>query len=156
MDRIDLAILTELQANSQQPMADVASKAGLSLSACHRRIKLLENGGVIEGYGARLNPKALGLAIEVLVEISLNSQGQAALEAFERAVMHRDEILECKLTTGTSDYILRIAARDVQDYDRIHRHVLANLPGVSSMRSFFELRSIKPWKGLPVRAAFSG
>ncbi len=156
MDRIDLTILNELQTDSQQPMAEIAAKAGLSLSACHRRVKILETSGVIEGYGARLNPKALGLDIEIFVEISLNSQGQAALEAFEKAVMHRDEILECKLTTGTSDYILRIAARDVQDYDRIHRHVLASLPGVSSMRSFFELRSIKPWKGLPVRTASSG
>lgn len=156
MDRIDLTILNELQSDSQQPMADIATKAGLSLSACHRRVKLLETSGVIEGYGARLSSKALGLEIEVFVEISLNSQSQLALEQFERAVMRHDEILECKLTTGQSDYILRIAARDVQDYDRIHRHVLASLPGVSSMRSLFELRSIKPWKGLPVRTALIG
>lgn len=151
MDRIDRAILNELQADSSQPMTEIASKAGLSLSACHRRIKLLEASGVIDGYGARLNPKALGLAIEVLVEISLHSQKQSALEQFERAVLRHDEILECKLTTGTSDYMLRIAASDVQEYDHIHRHVLSNLPGVASMRSFFELRTIKPWRGLPVR-----
>lgn len=151
MDRIDRTILDELQTNSGQPMADIASKAGLSLSACHRRVKILESSGVIQGYGARLSPKALGLDIEVFVEISLHSQRQSALDQFEQAVMNHDEILECKLTTGTSDYILRIAAGDVQDYDRIHRHVLSTLPGVSSMRSFFELRTIKSWQGLPLR-----
>jgi len=151
MDRIDHTILNELQMDSGQPMAEIAAKAGLSLSACHRRVKILETSGIIEGYGARLNPKALGLTIQVFVEISLHSQRQSALEQFEQAVMRHDEILECKLTTGTSDYILRIAAGDVQDFEHIHRHVLSNLPGVSSMRSFFELRTIKAWRGLPIR-----
>lgn len=151
MDRIDRTILNELQMDSGQPMAEIAAKAGLSLSACHRRVKILETSGIIEGYGARLNPKALGLTIQVFVEISLHSQRQSALEQFEQAVMRHDEILECKLTTGTSDYILRIAAGDVQDFEHIHRHVLSNLPGVSSMRSFFELRTIKAWRGLPIR-----
>ncbi|MGH1478277.1 MAG: Lrp/AsnC family transcriptional regulator [Geminicoccales bacterium] len=151
MDRIDRTILNELQMDSGQPMAEIAAKAGLSLSACHRRVKILEASGIIEGYGARLNPKALGLTIQVFVEISLHSQRQSALEQFEQAVMLHDEILECKLTTGTSDYILRIAAGDVQDFEHIHRHVLSNLPGVSSMRSFFELRTIKAWRGLPIR-----
>ena len=151
MDPIDVTILTELQADSRQPMAEIAKKAGLSLSACHRRVKLMEADGTIEGYGARLSRAALGLGLEVFVEISLVSQDQSALERFERAVLRYDEILECKLTTGSSDYILRIAARHVAHYDQIHRQCLAKLPGVSSMRSFFALRSIKPWRGLPIR-----
>jgi DNA-binding Lrp family transcriptional regulator len=151
MDRLDFTILDELQADSRQSIADIAEKAGLSLSACHRRIKLLETAGVIRGYGARLDHKALGLEIEVFAEISLFSQQQSALEAFEQAVLRHDEILECKLTTGASDYILRVVARDVADYDRIHRNVLSNLPGVASMRSIFALRSIKAWRGLPLR-----
>ena len=153
MDRLDQAILDELQRDSRQSIADVAERAGLSLSACHRRIKLLETDGVIEGYGARLNPRALGLEIEVFAEISLVSQHHSALEKFERAVVGHDEILECKLTTGACDYILRIIARDVADYDRIHRNVLSDLPGVASMRSIFALRSIKDWRGLPVRSS---
>ncbi|MFK7962351.1 MAG: Lrp/AsnC family transcriptional regulator [Burkholderiaceae bacterium] len=150
MDRIDRAILERLQADSAQSMAEVAGAAGLSLSACHRRVKLMEASGIIDGYGARLNPSALGLTIEVFVEISLNSQAQEALQAFEQAVMNDDEILECKLTSGTSDYILRVAAASIADYDRLHRHILARLPGVASMRSIFTLRSIKPWRGLPL------
>jgi DNA-binding Lrp family transcriptional regulator len=113
----------------------------------------LESQGVITGYGAKLDPKTLGLEIEVFAEISLFSQHQTALEEFEQAVLRHDEILECKLTTGPSDYILRIIARDVADYDRIHRHVLSNLPGVASMRSIFALRSIKSWRGLPLGVA---
>jgi len=119
-------------------------------SACHRRIKLLEADGIIEGYGARLNAKALGLEIEVFAEISLVSQHHSALEKFEKAARHHEEILECKLTTGASDYILRVVAKDVADYDRIHRNVLSSLPGVASMRSIFALRSIKDWRGVPV------
>lgn len=153
MDWLDQVILGALQRDSRQSIADIADHAGLSLSACHRRIKLLETAGIIEGYGARLNPKALGLEIEVFAEISLVSQHHSALEKFEKAVLRRDEILECKLTTGTSDYILRIIARDVADYDRIHRNVLSDLPGVASMRSIFALRSIKDWRGLPVGTA---
>ncbi|MGI9437542.1 MAG: Lrp/AsnC family transcriptional regulator [Geminicoccaceae bacterium] len=152
MDRIDHSILAELQSDSNQSMAELADKAGLSLSACHRRVKLLEASGLIEGYGARLNAKALGLEIEVFAEISLFSQHHSALEEFEQAVQRHDEILECKLTTGTADYLLRVVARDVADYDRIHRQVLSSLPGVASMRSIFALRSIKNWRGLPVGA----
>ena len=152
MDRLDKVILDELQRDSRQPIADIANRAGLSLSACHRRIKLLETSGVIEGYGARLDAKALGLEIEVFAEISLESQHHSALEKFEKAVLRHGEILECKLTTGASDYILRVIAEDVADYDRIHRNVLSDLPGVASMRSIFVLRTIKDWQGLPVRS----
>lgn len=153
MDRRDRTILHELQTDASQPMAEIADKAGLSLSACHRRVKLMEANGLIEGYTARLNPKALGFQIEVFAEISLFSQHHSALEAFEQAVLKHDEILECKLTTGASDYILRVAAKDVLDYDHIHRNVLSGLPGVASMRSIFALRSIKDWRGLPLGMA---
>ena len=150
MDQLDVKILNELQRDSRQPIADIAQRAGLSLSACHRRIKMLESTGIIEGYAARLDAKALGLEIEVFAEISLFSQHHSALQAFEQAVLRHDEILECKLTTGASDYILRVIAKDVADYDRIHRNVLSDLPGVASMRSIFILRTIKDWQGLPV------
>ena len=151
MDRFDQQILSELQVNSSRPISDIAERVNLSLSACHRRIKMLEEAGVIDGYAARLDKHALGLEVDVFVEISLTSQSQETLDLFEKAVMTYDEILECHLTTGSADYIMRIAARDVPDYDRIHRHCLAKLPHVSSMRSTFALRAIKPWKGYPVR-----
>lgn len=150
MDSFDRHILSELQADSSRSIADIAEIVNLSLSACHRRIKNLEEDGVIDGYAARLNQQSLGLQVDVFVEISLISQSQEALQAFEEAVTAYDEILECHLTTGNADYIMRVVAQDVADYDLIHRHSLAKLPHVASMRSTFALRAIKPWRGYPL------
>ena len=152
MDDIDRRILRALQRDSAPALADLAEAVGLSQSACHRRVKALEASGVIAGYGARLDPRRLGLALDVFVEISLTSQSQDSLEAFEAAVCRFEEILECHLTTGEADYILRVAARDMADYDAIHRMHLARLPGVASMKTIFSLRCIKPWLGYPVSA----
>lgn len=151
MDEIDARILATLQRDSARTVAELAAAVGLSASACHRRVKLLEEQGFIAGYVARLDRRTLGLAMEIFVDITLASQSEEALEAFERAVDRYDEILECWLTSGDHDYHLRVAARDMQDFDRIHRNCLARLPGVSAMRSTFALRPIKPWAGFPVR-----
>ncbi|HSF96180.1 MAG TPA: Lrp/AsnC family transcriptional regulator [Thermohalobaculum sp.] len=152
MDRIDARILIALQRDASRPVADLAVEVGLSASACHRRIKLLEEARLITGYTARLDRAALGFAVQVFVEITLSSQSQEALTAFETAVTRFDEILECHLTTGRADYLLRVVARDVADYDNIHRNCLARLPGVSSMQTIFVLRSIREWQGYPIRA----
>ncbi len=150
MNAADARILRALQENSASPLSELAGKIGLSPSACHRRVKLLEERGFITGYAARLDQRALGLEIMVFVDISLHSQSEEALTAFEDAVGRLDDILECHLTTGEADYSLRIAARSVRDYDRIHRECLSPLPGVASMKTSFSLRSIKPWRGYPV------
>jgi DNA-binding Lrp family transcriptional regulator len=131
-------------------VAELAAEVGLSASACHRRVKLLEEAGVIAGYVARLDRVTLAFSIKVFVEITINSQSQEALNAFETAVTRFDEILECHLTTGQADYILRVVARDVADYDNIHRNCLARLPGVSSMQTIFVLRSIRERQGYPI------
>jgi DNA-binding Lrp family transcriptional regulator len=151
MDQLDARLLTLLQRDSSPTMAELAARVGLSQSACHRRVRMLEADGFISGYVAKLDRSALRLTIEVFVDITLASQSEESLEAFERAVDRYDEILECWLTSGDHDYHLRVAARDMQDFDRIHRNCLARLPGVSAMRSTFALRSIKPWSGYPVR-----
>lgn len=151
MDGIDGSILRRLQKNSAASVSELAQDVGLSASACHRRIKMLEDDGVIEGYVARIDRAKLGLKIMVFVEIALTSQSQDALNAFEQAVLRYEDILECHLTTGDADYLLRIAARDVADYDSIHRNCLAKLPGVSSMHTSFILRSIKGTQEFPVR-----
>lgn len=151
MDRADIALLEVLQADSARSIAEFAEKIALSPSACHRRIKALEQAGVIAGYGARLDPRALGLTVEVFVEITLTSQSREAMDRFERAVGDFDDILECHLMSGTADYLLRVAAADLGHYDAIHRDCLARLPGVSAMRSSFSLRRIKAMRGYPVR-----
>lgn len=150
MDRNDVLILEALQKDSSRSIAELAELAGVSASACHRRIKALEASGTITGYAAQIDPHALGLRLQAFVEITLTSQSREAMERFERAVGDFDEILDCHLMAGQADYLLRVAARDLDQYDRIHRDCLAALPGVSSMRSAFAIRRIKRWRGYPV------
>jgi Lrp/AsnC family leucine-responsive transcriptional regulator len=150
LDATDRRILRELQADSSVSVADLASRVNLSASACHRRIKLMEERGLIAGYGARLSRKKLGLSIEFFVEISLVAQSEQTLEAFEQAVRRVPEILECHLVGGQYDYLLRIAAEDAADYERIHRQAITRLPGVARIQSSLALRTVKPWTGLPV------
>jgi len=150
MDAFDRKIVERLQADTGRPLAALAEEVGLSTSACHRRVRMLEERGLIAGYAARLDPEVLGLTVEVFVDISLSGQDEKTLSAFEQAVGRFPEILECWLTAGRADYHLHVMARDMADYDRIHRHVLSRLPGVASMQTRFALRRIKPWQGYPV------
>ncbi|MGF1659270.1 MAG: Lrp/AsnC family transcriptional regulator [Rubrimonas sp.] len=151
MDEADLRILAALQRDARLSVAELAEHVSLSPSACHRRVKLLEQSGAIAGYGARIDRDAVGLSLDVFVEITLREQTEAAMLGFEAAVRLCEDILECHLTTGDADYALRVAARDMEDFERIHRTRLARLPGVSRMRTSFALRAVKSWSGLPVR-----
>lgn len=150
MDRADRALLAALQADSSRSIAELAALVNLSASACHRRIRALEEQGLVMGYAARVDAKRLGLSVEVFVEITLTSQTREAMERFERAVGDFNDILECHLMSGAADYQLRVAAADLDHYDRIHRDCLARLPGVSSMRTSFSLRRIKRFEGYAV------
>ncbi|MCB1378276.1 MAG: Lrp/AsnC family transcriptional regulator [Alphaproteobacteria bacterium] len=150
LDKIDKIILTELQANSRQPIAELAAKAGLSPSACHRRVKLLEEAGIITGYAATLDRTLLGLANEFFVEVSLAAQTEEAFEKFEKAVQRVPEVLECHLMSGQFDYLLRVVAADTTDYERIHRSRIARLPGVQRIQSSLALRTVKARAGYPV------
>lgn len=150
MDRHDQLILKALQRDSTASIAELAERLGLSTSACHRRIKQLEAAGLIAGYRAQLDPQRLGLKLAAFVEITLTSQSQEAMDRFEAAVSEFDDILECHLMSGSADYLLRVAARDLDQFDAIHRNCLARLPGVSAMRSSFAIRTIKRWGGYPV------
>lgn len=151
MDSIDRLIATALQTDSSRSIAELADIVGTSTSACHRRIKSLEAAGLIRGYSAVLDPHRLGLTLQAFVEITLTSQSREAMDRFEQAVGDFEDILECHLMSGSADYILRIAARDLEQFDRIHRECLARLPGVSAMRSSFAIRTIKPWRGYPAK-----
>jgi DNA-binding Lrp family transcriptional regulator len=151
MDRNDIRILNALQADSSRSIAELAEVAGVSTSACHRRIKSLEAAGLIAGYQAQLDPQRLGLKLQAFVEITLTSQSREAMDRFEQAVADFDDILECHLMSGNADYILRVSARDLEQFDDIHRNCLSRLPGVSAMRSSFAIRSIKRWRGYPLK-----
>lgn len=150
MDKIDVKILTALQQDCRIAISTLADLVGLSTSACHRRVKLLESGGQISGYVAQLDPKALGYTIEIFMEITLTSQSEEAFDKFETAVQQTPEISECHFMAGQADYLLRVVAKNVADYEQIHRSALSRLPGVAHMQSNFTLRTVRPWRGYPV------
>ncbi len=151
MDRFDVALLEALQRDSRQSMAELGDQIGLSSSACHRRIRALEQAGMIEGYAARLNRDAMGLNLTAFVEMSLTSQSNESMERFEAAVANFPEILECHLMAGQADYLLRVAASDLKGFDAIHRDCLARLPGVAAIRTSFAIRTIRDWQGYRLR-----
>lgn len=150
MDHLDKRILIELQTNCRQPIAELAEKVGLSTSACHRRVKLLEDSGHIRGYAADLDGKKLGCMIEFFVEVSLHSQQGEALEAFEAAVRRIPEVMECYLMTGEADYLLRVTAKDTAGYEHAYRNRISKLPGVARIQSSLVLRTVREWNGYPV------
>ena len=147
LDRIDIAILDCLQKDGRMSNATLAEKVGLSQSACSRRLDILEKTGVIRGYHARLSNKMLGHPVTVIVNISLSGQADKQLREFETAVRRCPNVLVCYLMSGEYDYLLRIAAKDLEDYERIHKEVLSRLPGVARIRSSFAIRTIVRGRG---------
>ncbi len=150
IDATDRRILTVLQKEGRISNADLSERVNLSASACHRRVQRLEDEGVISQYVALLDPRKLDRPSTVFVEITLNAQSEDVLDAFEREVARIPDLLECHLTAGTADYLLKISARDTDDYARIHRRYLARLPGVAQMQSSFSLREVWKTTALPV------
>ena len=155
-DRIDRQILARLQRDGRIANADLADAVGLSPSACLRRVRALEDAGVIERYVALLDQSRVGRNMDIFVEISLTSQSSEVLAAFEAAVAKSPEIMECHLMAGDADYLLKIAAADPLDFERIHRDHLTRLPGVSRMRSSFSIRTITKSTAFPLPSAESG
>jgi Lrp/AsnC family leucine-responsive transcriptional regulator len=150
LDAIDLRILGVLQREGRITNAELAERIHLSASACHRRVARLEADGVIGGYAAMLDPRAVGRRSTVFVEITLSGQSDELLEAFEREVALIPDVLECHLMAGTADYLLKVVARDTEDFARIHRRHLARLPGVAQMHSSFALRTVVTTTALPL------
>lgn len=150
MDAVDTGILRALQRDSSRPIAELAAAVGLSPSACHRRVKLLEKAEIITGYSARLDRRALGMDVEVFVEIMLDEQSEAAMDAFEASVASCDAVVECCKVSGGSDYMLRVVSRDIDHFEQIHRRRIARLSGVARIHARFVLRTVKGWQGYPV------
>lgn len=149
IDVIDRKILKLLQDNCRQSIAEIGDNVGLSPSACHRRIGILEKEGVIERYAARLNGEKLGYNMTFYVEVTLEGQSEAILSAFEKAALARPEVLECHLMTGNADYLIKVAAPDTKDYERLYRRTISALPHVSRIQSSLVMKTIKRWKGYP-------
>ncbi len=150
LDPTDRRILSVLQRQGRLSNADLSEAVNLSASACHRRVQRLEKDGYITGYVALLNARKLGHPTTVFVEITLQTQADEVLDAFEKAVRRIPEVLECHLMAGTADYILKVVVEDTDDFARIHRQHLARLPGVAQMQSSFALRTVFRTTALPV------
>jgi Lrp/AsnC family leucine-responsive transcriptional regulator len=150
IDAVDRKLLRILQDDSRKSVQVLGDAVGLSASACHRRLKALEEQGLIEGYRAVLNARQLGYSMQFFIEVGLISQSEAALEAFEAAVRDIPEVLECHLMAGQSDYILRVVCKDHEDFERLHRRLSARLPGVARIHSNMSIRTVKARTGLPV------
>ena len=142
LDPTDRALLEVLQTHGRMSNNELAERVGLSPSAALRRVRRLENDGVIDSYVALLDPSFIGRGTTAFVEISLASQEEAALDAFEAAVVQSPAVMACHLMAGDADYIVQVACADVADYERIHRTHLALLPGVTRIRSSFSLRTV--------------
>ncbi|MCP5076296.1 MAG: Lrp/AsnC family transcriptional regulator [Rhodobacteraceae bacterium] len=146
-DQTDYKILSILQEDGDISMSALSDKIGLSLSACHRRVKLLEAEGIISNYSARLDRKALGLEVQVFIEIKLDSQRRQDIEAFEDAIADMPEVLECHMISGEFDYLMRVAARNTSDYERLYRNRLSMIPSISQMKTLLSLSTVKEFSG---------
>ena len=150
LDAVDRAILGMLQEDGRIANVDLAEAVHLSPSACLRRVRRLEESGRIDRYVALVDPAVIGLGTDVFVEITLTGQDEPTLEAFERAVSERPEIMSCHLMAGQFDYLVHVVVRDVADYEVLHRTHLAQLPGVVRMVSSFALRPICDRRAYPL------
>lgn len=142
MDKIDEAILAQLGRNAGLTGVQIGDQVGLSPSAAHRRIKQLEEAGYIKGYRAVLSRTAMGNPSTVFVQVTLDDQRRDTLARFEEAVARCQQIAECHLMSGESDYLLKVLVRDGDSYERVHRDVLAILPGVRRLVTQFSIRAV--------------
>jgi len=145
----DRAILRELLRNGRATNAELAAVANISESACFRRLKKMEDGGVIENYTVRINPAAIGLNLTAIIFIGLANQSDDEVMKFEKAVAKIPEVLECHLLTGTPDYLLRVAVKDLEGLERLYATALRRLPGISRFSSNLVLRSVVNQTNLP-------
>lgn len=142
LDALDKAILSALVRDGRLSQVDLSERVPLSPTAVARRIKALEEAGVIEGYQARVNRHALGIHMTIFVEIALKSQNEELLASFEKAAAAAPSVVSCHLMSGENDYLITVMARDLADFERIHKEQLSRLPGVVRLKSSFSLREV--------------
>lgn len=151
LDRTDYKILHYLQNSGRISNSDLADAVGLSPSPCLRRVKALENAGIVKQYVALVDGKAVGLPISVIVNVSLHSQERLSLMEFETRVAEYEEVLECYLMTGNFDYTLRVVAPDLDSYQRFLADKLTRIDGVANIQSSFTLKQVVYRTELPLQ-----
>jgi DNA-binding Lrp family transcriptional regulator len=151
LDRKDRAILRELQIDSRVTMQQLAEKTGMSSSACWRRVRALEDGGIIERYAVIVNPRKAGFALSSMTLVSLARHEVANVDKFVREVRRHPEVLECFATSGEADFHLRVVVEDMDAYNKFLDDFIFKIPGVSQVRSNIVLKEIKADTALPFR-----
>lgn len=150
LDSIDKKILRALQTDSSQTNAELAEQVGLSSTPCSRRVHLLEQEGVIAGYVAVLNPAAVNLRFTAFVRITLERQDKSTVEHFAKEMEKAPEVLECHLMAGSYDYLLRVVASDLDDYQRFQMDTLTKIEGVRNVVTEIPLKNLKQTNRLPI------
>lgn len=150
LDLIDIRILNELQNDSSHSNVELAKRVHLSPSPCLMRVKALKDKGVIRSYVALADPKVLGLGLNVFISISLKEQSKEALTEFEQRISEHDEVMECYLMTGDSDYLIRVAVADMGALEKFILEQLTPIAGIEKIRSSFALKQVRYKTALPL------
>lgn len=150
LDRIDRRILRDLQDSGRMTNVELASRAQISAPPCLRRVRALEEAGVIKGYHADLNPAALGFNVTVFAHVGLSSQAEHDLKAFEGLVNSWPQVRECHMLAGETDFLLKIVAEDWDAYQKFLTTKLTTAPNVSHVKSALAIRTAKHLPGVPV------
>ncbi|WP_095146587.1 MULTISPECIES: Lrp/AsnC family transcriptional regulator [unclassified Pseudomonas] len=150
LDRTDKALLIALQGNARLTVAELADQVALTTSPCWRRVKLLEESGVITGYQAVLSPKALGYGVTAFVSVMMESHNQDMARTFEQRLLEIPEIVACHNVSGRYDFLLEVVAKDLESFGEFAREVLQTLPAVKEIYSSFSFKSVKPSRVVPV------
>lgn len=151
LDRTDKALLIALQDNARLTTAELADNVALTTSPCWRRVKILEESGVITGYQAILSPKALGFGVTAFVSVMMESHSQETARAFEQRLLEIPEIIACHNVSGRYDFLLEVLAKDLESFGEFAREVLQALPAVKEIYSSFSFKSVKPLRQIPVQ-----
>jgi Lrp/AsnC family transcriptional regulator, leucine-responsive regulatory protein len=152
LDRQDVVLLNELQRDSHQTVQQLAERVGLSSTPCWKRIKEMEGNGIIRGYTALIDREKVGLALCVIAEVNLTRHNEDVVTQFEKKVAECPEIVGCYSTTGQADYVMKVLAPDIKNYERFLHETVFRLPGVTHVRSSVVLKEIKAETRLPIRS----
>ena len=150
MDNIDRKILAELQSDGRISVTELADRIGLSISPCHRRVRALEQSGVIRGYKAQLDPGNLGFNFSALVFVTLREGDRQAVEAFETAVMEVPQVIQAQRLFGDPDYLLQVVSRDLSAFQQLYDEQLSSLPSVQRLISTLVMKNVVQDRPLPL------
>lgn len=150
LDPVDRRLLQALQHNARASVTELAERVGLTTSPCVRRLKRLEQAGIIRGYAVLLDQEKVGLPVSVFVSVKLETQREEALQVFEAAMRRSRQVVECYLMTGTRDYLLRVVVPDLAAFERFLKETLTRVDGVASIESSFALAQVKYANALPL------